>query len=241
MNFKKLTRLAKSKLETIYNLKIKLFSFNNGEVPIVIQGIQRSGTNYLNEILKNNNYRVLNYYDPQRNNPKHKHFRWQSDKNSISMDSRYMNNIVVDSISQVNLISGYDEPTKHVVIYRPPEKWLSSIYRWGKSNNWFVNKEEFINSKISLYLNEWDSYYSFWRDMHKKSPSLVSIINYDDLKHDPVKCIKDINKQLNIDIEPLGNNNIKKVRHSKNIDVTRENIDFSRVKEFVDFDFKFKY
>lgn len=233
----------KNIVEDVSNLRVKYFTSPKGELPIVIQGIQRSGTNYLNELLKQYNYKVLNYYDPQRNDPKHKHFRWQHEKDSIRMDKRYNNNLIANSIEEINAHSGYKVDTKHLVIFRAPEKWLGSIYRWGLANRWFSDEVDFFSNKLELYINEWDSYYHFWQKINEKHPSSVFIINYDNLRQNTIENLNIINKNLNIShcLNNIQVREIKKVRHSQEISKLRDNIDFHHCRELESFKFTFNY
>ena len=141
-------------------------------------GIQRSGTNYLNEWLKLSGCRVINTYDPKRNDPRHKHFRWQDDKDKIVLDKNYKNDVRVSSIAELNSICGYSAGTKHVVIYRNPKYWLNGIYLWGVRSGWIT--ESLDREEVYIFLKgateEWLEYYHFWYKIQRKDPECVCII-----------------------------------------------------------------
>jgi hypothetical protein len=143
-------------------------------------GIQRSGTNYLNEWLKLSGCKVINTYDPKRNDPRHKHFRWQDDKETIVLDKNYKNNVRAVSISELNSICGYKSGTKHIVIYRDPRYWLNGIYLWGIRSGWIT--ESLDQNGIYMFLKgaaaEWLEYYYFWYSIQRINPESVCIISH---------------------------------------------------------------
>lgn len=154
-----------------------------GTYPVAHQGIQRSGTNFLCTLLDAADYRVLNRVDPPRNQPRHKHFRWQPDKSTIAMDSRYANRVTASTVAEVNAASRFPQDTKHVVIFRKPREWLDSIYRWGLKNRWFADEAEFFDRNLpDAYFREWDAYYAFWQEREADEPSAVMLFCHDDLK-----------------------------------------------------------
>ena|GEM_PF-7106159 len=164
-------------------------------LPIVAHaGIQRSGTNYLNHILRDSDLFVANAVDPERDHPSHKHFRWQDNKNSIVMDRAFMNDCAAGSIFEVNRIAGFPLETKHVVVFKKPENWLQSIYRWGLTHDWVSGEEDFLRDPqlAAAWLGEWDEYHKKWGDLESVSPEMVLIVCYEDLLQDSVKGVSSI-------------------------------------------------
>lgn len=203
---------------------------NTGKYPVVIQGIQRSGTNYLTELLVNADYNVINKIDPKRNDPRHKHFRWQSNKSTIQMDSRYVNKLTASNIDDINSICCYPNDYKHLVLYRNPTVWLNSIYRWGLECQWFESEEEFISLNLhEKYLIEWDAYYAFWEMLSDRNPEQVLLINHADLAAQPNKKINEIDSFMNIRrTDEVRQLTVEKIRHSRPLNekrVTLKNID----------------
>lgn len=150
-------------------------------------GIQRSGTNYLLRILTDLKLWPLNAFDPQRTNPKHKHFRWQSDKSSIKMHDFYKNDITPSDLNALNSIAGYPRAAKHLVIYKPPEPWLASIVNWGIACGWHHSVEEAANSgKLMDALGEYDAYYRFWQEIAEANRNRAVMLCYDDVFERPL-------------------------------------------------------
>ena len=99
------------------NLALQLFLKSTTRNFVAHHGIQRSGTNDLNSCLQSLGIYPLNAFDPARNNPRHKHFRWQEDKSTIlPMDERYQNNVTVPNIDRLNRRAGYPEGCRQIVI-----------------------------------------------------------------------------------------------------------------------------
>lgn len=151
------------------------------------QGIQRSGTNYLCALLSASGYFVENSVDPRRDNPRHKHFRWQDDKTTITMDRAFSNSAYAGSIEELNAIAGFSPDTRHIVIFKDPHRWLPSILRWGRVNGW-IDRDATIRSNesvIASWLREWDQYYAKWFALHDAQPEAVAIVSYEHLSADP--------------------------------------------------------
>lgn len=150
-------------------------------------GIQRSGTNYLLRILIDLNLRPLNAFDPERSNPKHKHFRWQPEKSSIKIHDVYKNNIVVSSLDALNSVAGYPKTTKHIVIFKPAVPWLASILNWGMVCGWYENIAEATSlESITGALGEYDAYYCFWQEVAETNRSSVEILRHSDVIERPI-------------------------------------------------------
>lgn len=234
------TSNVKESLRNFYEL---IFDSRAVGSPVAIQGIQRSGTNYLTSLLGMSGYKVLNHVDPRRDHPCHKHFRWQPEKNTIAMDLRYKNTLCVSSIHQINEICDYDPDTKHLVIYREPDKWLKSIFNWGLANGWFRDYSDFMKSNLcDKYLAEWDAYYTFWQKQSSVHSDLVLIINYEELINDAVQVMERVDNFAGHS-SPLDLTNIRidKVRHSKSISKSRDRPDDLDFNYVVDRDFQFNW
>ena len=214
--------------EHVWKAWEKVFQQPNGTYPLVIQGIQRSGTNYVTAVLSQSDYRIINKIDPARNCPSHKHFRWQEDKTTIVMDARYKNTLIAKSIKEINKICDYPDNYRHVVIFRAPDKWLNSIYRWGLGCGWYKNEKEFFAKNLhNLFLNEWDAYYSFWQNISQISPDAVLFIEHGEFASDPVSGLKKIDQFMDVHRTEYSNEirTIKKVRHSRPLTEARETCD----------------
>jgi hypothetical protein len=190
----------------------------NRRPTVAHQGIQRSGTNYLSGLLDQAGFFVLNRVDPPRSDPRHKHFRWQQDKSTIVMHPAYRNDIQAASVLEANAICGWSRDEKHVVIFKEPTSWLSSIYRWGLTHGWIENEADFLGDPLLAHgwLREWDAYYGHWYALHRDAPSQVFVICYEDLIQDPEDRIGEIasflGRQTKVRLRDGGR--ITKVRHS---------------------------
>lgn len=208
-----------------------------GHYPVIIQGIQRSGTNYLTVLLTQSDYKVMNKIDPKRDDPTHKHFRWQKNKSSIVMDESYQNSQYVASLEEINEICGYPPEFKHIVLFRTPEKWLNSIYRWGLENRWFDNEEDFFSRKLHIaYLQEWDAYYSFWQGIAAQKPNQVLLMNHEMFIAEPDKGLSLIDNFMGV----KRNNpqqlvySVEKVRHSRPISEDRTSLECPELTTLLD-------
>lgn len=182
------------------------------------QGIQRSGTNYLRELLVRSGYLVTNAVDPHRDDVRHKHFRWQDDKATITMDRKYLNNRHVNSLEGLNEACGYAPGQRHVLVFKRPGDWLSSIWSWGVANDWVSSdiSDGDCESVLLSWLREWDHYHTKWFELVARSPELARVICYDDLVRDPVRKIGEVHAMTGvIGFRPLPEGGrVKKVAHS---------------------------
>lgn len=154
-------------------------------------GIQRSGTNYICALLIEKGYIVLNKYTPLRKDCRHKHFRWQSDKETILMNKSFLNDIQISNIKQLNKLAGYPRNTLHIVIFKKPESWIVSIQSWAYKCGWDIQ-----NETLNDYIKEWDEYYSAWEILRDSDPSRVVFINYEELVKDPAGLMMEIDKKF---------------------------------------------
>ena len=99
---------------------------------VIVRGIQRSGTNFLEKILSELDTKIINNGNIGRNKAEHKHFRIQDNKSSIFMDKQYFNSIYVENIQDLNLKSYNKKNIKNILIIKDPVNWVLSINRWAK-------------------------------------------------------------------------------------------------------------
>ena len=91
---------------------------------VIIRGIQRSGTNFLEKILSELDTKIINKGNIGRDRPEHKHFRIQDNKSSIFMDKQYFNSIYVENIQDLNLKSYNKKDIKNILIIKDPAMGL---------------------------------------------------------------------------------------------------------------------
>lgn len=222
----------KSNLRPVYvwfwRLWIRLKERPKGSHPVVIQGIQRSGTNFLTALLDQADYRILNRLDPKRHDPRHKHCRWQDDKSTIVMDARYCNTLSASSMNDLNELCGYAPDLKHIVLFRAPEPWLNSIFRWGLEAEWYPSEDAFFEQKLHVaYLSEWDAFYTFWQERQREEPHKVLILSHEKLIENSEVGLKQIDAFMGVDRteSPLAFMPVEKVRHSRPIGEKRKHLD----------------
>lgn len=189
----------------------------NTKPEVAHHGIQRSGTNFLRARLEQAGFFVVNAVDPGRDDPRHKHFRWQAEKATIRMDLRYWNQVVVESLDEIDRHAGYPAGVNHVVIVKSPAIWLDSIRRWGLACRWFSEHDDFWGAAdlAPAYMVEWSAYYEHWLCMHEKAPSRVHLVCFDDLVLDHGPMLASLTGALGRDCgDPRAISPLTKVAHS---------------------------
>ncbi|GAA4415511.1 hypothetical protein GCM10023169_01890 [Georgenia halophila] len=194
----------------------------NHDPRLAHQGIQRAGTNYLCALLVEAGYFVENAVDPRRDDPRHKHFRWQDDKSTIVMDRAFLNDERAQTIEQVNSAANFLPGIRHVVIFKHPDNWLPSIHRWARRNRWIEPRATFGDNRDALrvWLREWDAYYGKWFDLATTSPGKVLVTSYEDLSESPVDTLARVRRFMG-DERPLtlrSGGRLAKVPHSSAVD-----------------------
>jgi len=197
---------------------------------VIIRGIQRSGTNFLENLADRLNLKVINKGDIPRNSPQHKHFRVQNDKSSIFMDKQYFNEIYVDNIKDLNFLVIKEKKLKNILIIKDPVNWILSINRWAKKCGW-IPKEKSLTEDFDLmskYLKEWDNFHLKWSDLAKDKDQLL-ILQWENLLtnfHDSLEKIgnfmelKSFNKNLNIsDFKNINLSEDSKIQDKEKIDI----------------------
>jgi hypothetical protein len=207
---------------------MKIFNFFKKK-RVIIRGIQRSGTNFLENLSHRLDLKVINKGDIPRNSPKHKHFRVQNDKASIFMDKQYLNEIYVDNIQDLNFLVIKKKRLKNILIIKDPINWILSINRWAKKCGW-ISKEKNLTDDFDLmskYLKEWDNFHLKWLDLAKEKDQLL-ILQWENLItnfHDNLEKIgnfmelKNYNQNLNIsDFRNINLSEDSKIQDIEKID-----------------------
>lgn len=139
---------------------------------ILIYGLQRSGTNFLEKLLlKNYSVNILNDND-DRKSPLQKHFRLYDDKMYIPT-SEYFNDMkFIDFSEYENVLNLSNKIDGILIIYKDPYSWLLSYKNWAKKQNWpSVNYH---------YIEEYSRFYEKWLEFSNEDPRIV-FVNYIDL------------------------------------------------------------
>jgi len=160
-----------------------------------LYGLQRSGTNVIEDFLKNNYSITFSNDVSNRNSPKHKHFRIYNNKNYIPNTdkvSQYFNNYIVNSLEELDILLNNTEHTnKYFIVYKDIYTWLPSICKWAEKCKWITKeKKDFINDYI-LFIEKWNSI----------KTERVLFINYNEyinfVTNNDISIITNINKFLN--------------------------------------------
>jgi hypothetical protein len=171
---------------------LKLFQSKN-DVPVhtvLLYGLQRSGTNYLQSLMERNYPQVAFVNVDERNNPAHKHFRLFDDKNCIP-EPQFMNRVFVRNLKE---FESYLEkpPSIYLVVSKDPYSWYISYKKWAQKNNW--------PSPSYHYMQEWNLFYAKWLVFAEQSDKVI-FVRYIDLLTDPAGQLSLIAKKLNIPIK----------------------------------------
>lgn len=220
-----LMRLPATPLNAIVLAKRAL----SGRVSLMHHGLQRSGTNYVNACLRRIGATPINTFDPRRASPRHKHFRWQPDKDSIPpfLRAQYGNREIAVDLQAIERIARLPKGCRHLVVRREETAWLASICNWGIGCGWFRGSEEAI-SAIPLLRADRRHYDAFWDGIAAANPAMVEIIDADEVRRD-VARLTDALARLSIAVRiPDGFlGKIDSVPHSpasRGRDVTRDDV-----------------
>lgn len=186
---------------------------------VIIRGIQRSGTNFLEKILSELDTKIINKGNIGRDRPEHKHFRIQDNKSSIFMDKQYFNSIYVENIQDLNLKSYNKKDIKNILIIKDPVNWILSINRWAKKCNWIPINNDLRNDfeLMTKYLKEWDYFHLKWLEL-SKDKELILILQWEDLLTNFDNNLKKI-----IDFVNIKNSNLNlKINDFKNIKLSED-------------------
>ena len=146
-----------------------------------LYGLQRSGTNILQEWCESNlKLKFDNVECTDRKSPCVKHFRLY-DKKQYVIDE-YKTNHTVDTIEQLDNLTGGDEKL-YVVIYKSDiYGWLDSIKRWAKHC-------KCKNISISAHVHDYMEFINKWKSFEKHPR--VHMITYEDFINKNVNGLLD--------------------------------------------------
>lgn len=137
---------------------------------ILHYGLQRSGTNYLETLVKKN-YRVrfLNS-NKDRRSPLQKHCRLYENK-QIVPEPQYQNDIAVKTFQQFELLFEV-VPDYYFIISKDPYSWYLSYRKWAKKCKW--------PSVSHHYIQEYNLFYRTFLDLSAESNKFI-FFRYADL------------------------------------------------------------
>lgn len=185
---------------------------------IAHQGLQRSGTNLLAVLLSDAGLSVVNGVDPPRRSPRHKHFRWQPEKAAITMHPLFSNDLLADSVDDINRAAGWSSDVPHIVIFRRPESWIDGIVRWGLTHDWLDPAEaQPGTSTMRGWMQEWSDYYRYWSSLASRQSDRVALICLEDLVRAPREVLSPAIRNVGLESAAIRSDvgTVRKVRHSK--------------------------
>lgn len=158
---------------------------------ILIYGLNRSGTNYLEElVVQHFDVKVCNKAE-ERSDPLHKHFRIYDDKSLIGRPN-FSNQLIFSSLANFeNEVLEGERIDIYLVISKDPYSWFISYDRWGKKNNWEPSPHHTIL--------EYNAFYSKWHEFSRED-NRVMMIRYIDLLTDRNEVLDSMQKKFSLDV-----------------------------------------
>jgi hypothetical protein len=193
---------------------------------ILIYGLQRSGTNYLETLLKKR-YKVKFVNDfKNRSSLSHKHARLYDQKDRIPTE-QYRNNVIIKNFEDYKdkVSTKFDFI---IVLSKDPYSWLLSYKRWAKKCDW---------PKVDHhYLEEYNLFYSKLLEFSKQSEDII-FVRYRDLIKDTEEVLSQMEQKMKLkerSLFKLQNSKIKKVNCSDKFTKDRRDYYLKRhyLKEF---------
>lgn len=168
---------------------------------ILHYGIQRSGTNFLKEIIQRDYIVEINNKEFERAHPAHKHFRLYNNKSLIGRP-KYVNSLIFPHFDAFEKQLGSEwQADGYIVVSKDPYSWNISYANWGKKHKW--------TSQSHSYIEEYNEYYSKWLQFAAESEKVV-LIRYIDLLTNTEKILHLLQKKFNL--EKKGSNKVGKVK-----------------------------
>jgi hypothetical protein len=127
----------------------------------------------------------INAFDPARSSPRHKHCRWQPEKDSIPtvIRDQYGNRFVASNIPALDRIAGLPADSRHLVVRREEIAWLASICNWGLACGWFSGRDEAI-AAVPAFREDRRCYDAFWDRLVREHPERVAMVDADEVRRD---------------------------------------------------------
>lgn len=139
---------------------------------VLLYGLQRSGTNYLEQLLKRRLQVTLVNEEKRRDHAAHKHFRLYDEK-ALVPEPKYLNDVQIRSMSELEAALGPRHvPDFYIVTSKDPYSWYLSFLRWGQKCEWRLPEHH--------YAQEYNLFYKRWLGLAKSSAKIV-LVRYIDL------------------------------------------------------------
>jgi hypothetical protein len=187
----------------------------------LIFGLQRSATNYIQQLIRQN-FKGIHFLndDYARSLPTHKHFRLYDEKAAIS-NEKYLNlfhykDFAAFKTHVTSLCE--DEPGTFLVCVKNPFSWYLSYGKHARKNG----LSYFRKSTNSHYIIEYNLFYGKWMEFSIQAPSEVLFLKYEDFIQDLPTAINKL--ALHFQLERSGEltNNPKKVPMNKRFTASKK-------------------
>lgn len=166
---------------------------------LFLYGLQRSGTNFLEALLKKNyQVRFLNS-NKDRSSPLQKHCRLYKNKEIIP-DPQYYNDIQVDTFEQFQALVEVT-PDFYLIISKDPYSWYLSYQSWAEKCNW--------PNVTHHYIEEYNLFYKMFIDFSSQSEKFV-FVRYVDLLEDTDAELNAIENRIGLKKKLISRLRLKK-------------------------------
>lgn len=149
----------------------------------LLYGMQRTGSNYAQELLLSNFQHICFYNQTySRCLPTHKHFRLYLEKSAIP-DKRFYNSFIYGTFNDfkqhTRQVSG-KEIKIFIICIKDPHSWYLSYMKHARKNKF----PYFKKSLNTHFLVDYNLFYRKWLDFSLEAPQEVFILRYEDLMDD---------------------------------------------------------
>ncbi|MCF8304682.1 MAG: sulfotransferase [Bacteroidales bacterium] len=173
---------------------------------IMLYGLQRTGTNYLETLLPNNfkNIELLND-GSARSLPVHKHFRLYDEQFCVP-EPKYYNNFKYESFSElqnhVTQLTGVKE-VNYIVAVRNPYNWYLSYRRLARKNVSLFNKNKWFNyvrrDENPHFMIDFNLFYKKWLAFQEQDPGRIMLVRHEDMLNDVEQVLNTISDKFHLE------------------------------------------
>lgn len=190
--------------------------------PVMIYGLQRTGTNYLESLMPKNFMDVELMNDgAARSLPVHKHFRLYDDMTFIP-ETKYYNNFHYDSLQQLeqHLFSMTGKrDIKFIVAVRNPYNWYLSYCRLARKNSRLLKRNKWLNfnrtSENPQFMIDYNLFYEKWLEFIKANPDQTLLVRHEDTLQNLAYALERISNSMGLKLKSGTIENPDKVHMSK--------------------------
>ena len=164
-------------------------------LPLLMYGLQRASTNYINQLIVSN-YSSAKFFNDHSSRflPTHKHFRLYNDKFMIP-SKEYYNSYYYNDFKafreHVERLAN-TEIRKFVIVIKHPYSWYLSFTKHAKKNGFELNKKGFNPH----FIWDYNHFYLKWLKFKSESPEEIEIVKYEDAICDVPKFIADFGRSI---------------------------------------------